>query len=91
LNGVITGELTRDYLNGRSNDPLQRRLLLLPWQPDDMTHLSYEQHEDDALFTSVCTRHCTSHAAAGLVATCTLLSPTFLVPTLFLHFHAFTI
>ena len=27
---------------------------MLPWQPDDMTHLSYEQHEDDAIFTAVC-------------------------------------
>jgi len=51
---IIAGELTRDYLNGRSCDQLQRRLMLLPWQPDDMTHLSFEQHEDDALFTSVC-------------------------------------
>jgi len=52
---TITGELTRDYLDGRCNDPLQRRLLMLPWQPDDMTHLSYEQHEDDEIFTAVCT------------------------------------
>ena len=59
---TITGELTRDYLDSRCNDPLQRRLLMLSWQPDDMTHLSYEQHEDDEIFTAVCTcvfRDCT--------------------------------
>jgi len=54
----ITGELTRDYLDGRSDELLQRRLLMLPWQPDDMTHLSYEQHEDDDLFKAVCMLCC---------------------------------
>jgi tubulin--tyrosine ligase-like protein 12 len=45
-------EVTRDYVYGRTADPLTRKLLLLPWQPDDMSHLSYEQHEDDELFVS---------------------------------------
>ena len=54
----IAGELTRDYLSGRSNELLQRRLLMLPWQPDDVTHLSYEQHEDDDIFKAVCRLRC---------------------------------
>jgi len=58
LHTEITGELTRDYLDGRSDELLQRRLLMLPWQPDDMTHLSYEQHEDDNIFKAVCMLCC---------------------------------
>lgn len=45
-------EVTKDYLNHRVYDGLTRKLLLLPWQPDDMRHLSYDQKEDDQLFES---------------------------------------
>jgi len=44
-------ELTRDYLNGRAgSDPLLKKLLLLPWQPEDMRHLSYDVKEDTEMF-----------------------------------------
>ena len=45
-------EVKRDYLDGRTVGPLMRKLLLLPWQPNDMSHLSYEQREDEDLFQS---------------------------------------
>ena len=48
----ITDEVTRDYLPGVT-DPLHRKVRLLPWQPEDMTHLSYEQHEYEESFYSV--------------------------------------
>ena len=98
LNGIITGELTRDYLNGRSCEPLQRRLRLLPWQVDDMSHLSYEQHEDDDLFTSVCALHviivrassglwgCSSFLVLYKLFACLLNFPTYFFTTYLLHY-----
>lgn len=49
----IADEVTRDYLNSRICDGLTRKLLLLPWQPDDMRHLSFDQKEDEQMFNSV--------------------------------------
>ena len=40
---------------------LLRRIKLLPWQPDDMTHLSYEQMEEDESFFLVCLQNLKSH------------------------------
>ena len=48
-----TDEVTRDYIEPGVTDLLVRKAKLLPWQPEDLTHLSYEQHEEDESFFRV--------------------------------------
>ncbi len=53
----ITEEVTRNFVIGGTTNALQRKVKLLPWLPDDMRHLSYEQHEDEHSFLMVTTLH----------------------------------
>lgn len=49
----VTEEVTRNYIEGGVTDSLMRKIRLLPWQPEDMCHLSYEQHAADESFFMV--------------------------------------
>ena len=42
--------MTRNFVENANVNGLVRKIMLLPWQPDDMTHLSYEQSEKDESF-----------------------------------------
>ena len=48
---TVGDEVTRDYIEGSNLDHLMKKVKMLPWQPEDMTHLSYAQNElDDGFF-----------------------------------------
>ena len=49
----IVDEVTRDYVEKANVNGLVRKLMLLPWRPDDMTHLSYDQSEKSESFFMV--------------------------------------
>ena len=46
-------EVTRNYVENFHLAPLTRKVRLLPWFPEDMTHLSYELYESDESFYQV--------------------------------------
>lgn len=50
---LLTEEVTRNYIEGGVTDSLMRKIRLLPWHPEDMRHLSFEQHEVEESFFNV--------------------------------------
>lgn len=50
---ILPDEVTRDYLGEGVSDALLRKLRMLPWFPEDMSHLSFELREGDEAFFMV--------------------------------------